>query len=113
MKPTFLIYFRFPPAPHAGKVIVEANNLSKSYGNHHVLNNLTFLINNGDRLAFVGKNGEGKTTLSRIIVHDLDCRGVLKPGHNVKLGYYAQNQSELLDPEKTVLETIDEAAVAK
>jgi ATP-binding cassette, subfamily F, member 3 len=110
---TSSIYFRFPPAPHAGKVVVEANNLSKSYGSQHVLNNLTFLINKGDRLAFVGKNGEGKTTLSRIIIRDLDFKGELKPGHNVKLGYYAQNQSELLDPDKTVLETIDEAAVGE
>ena len=107
------IYFRFPPAPHAGKVIIEANNLTKNYGNKNVLNNLSFLINNGDRVAFVGKNGEGKTTLSRIIVQDLNFTGELKHGHNVKLGYYAQNQSELLNPDITVLETIDEAAVGE
>jgi ATP-binding cassette subfamily F protein 3 len=110
---TSSIYFKFPPAPHSGKVIIEAHNLSKTYTNHTVLKNLNFLINNGDRIAFVGKNGEGKTTLSRIIVNDLDFSGELKHGHNVKLGYYAQNQSELLNPEKTVLETIDEAAVGE
>ncbi len=110
---TSSIYFRFPPAPHAGKVIVEANNVSKNYGSHQVLHNLNFLINNGERIAFVGKNGEGKTTLSRIIIQELDFKGELKPGHNVKLGYYAQNQSELLNPDKTVLETIDEAAVGE
>ncbi|MFA5781413.1 MAG: ABC-F family ATP-binding cassette domain-containing protein [Bacteroidales bacterium] len=107
------IYFRFPPAPHAGKVIIEANNLTKNYGNKNVLSNLSFLINKGDRIAFVGKNGEGKTTLSRIIVQDLNFTGELKHGHNVKLGYYAQNQSELLNPDITVLETIDEAAVGE
>ncbi len=110
---TSSIFFRFPPAPHAGKVIIEANHLSKNYGSHLILNNLNFLVNNGDRIAFVGKNGEGKTTLSRIIVNDLDFTGEMKHGHNVKLGYYAQNQSELLNPEKTVLETIDEAAVGE
>jgi ATP-binding cassette subfamily F protein 3 len=107
------IYFRFPPAPHAGKVIIEANDLTKNYGNKNVLNNLTFLINKGDRIAFVGKNGEGKTTLSRIIVQDLNFTGELKHGHNVKLGYYAQNQSDLLNPDMTVLETIDQAAVGE
>jgi len=107
------IFFRFPPAPHSGKVIIEANNLSKSYGNHNVIKDLNFLINKGERIAFVGKNGEGKTTLSRIIVNDLDFTGELKHGHNVSVGYYAQNQTELLNPEKTVLETIDEAAVGE
>ncbi len=107
------IYFRFPPAPHTGKVIIEVNNLTKNYGNKNVLSNLSFLINKGDRIAFVGKNGEGKTTLSRIIVQDLNFTGELKHGHNVKLGYYAQNQSELLNPDITVLETIDEAAVGE
>jgi ATP-binding cassette, subfamily F, member 3 len=110
---TSSIYFRFPPAPHSGKVIIEANGLSKNYGSHSVLKELNFLINKSDRLAFVGKNGEGKTTLSRIIVGDLDFTGEIKHGHNVKLGYYAQNQSELLNPDKTVLETIDEAAVGE
>jgi len=110
---TSSIYFKFPPAPHAGKVIIEANHLSKSYGNLHILNDLNFLINNGDRLAFVGKNGEGKSTLSRIIVQDLEFNGEMKHGHNVKVGYYAQNQSDLLNPDKTVLETIDEAAVGE
>jgi len=108
------IYFRFPPAPHAGKVIVESENLSKNYGSKNILNNLSFLVNNGDRIAFVGKNGEGKTTLSRIIVNDLILSsGVLKLGHNVKFGYYAQNQAELLNPDKTVLETIDDAAIGE
>jgi len=110
---TSSIYFRFPPAPHSGKVIIEAHHLSKNYGSHNILNDLNFLINNGDRLSFVGKNGEGKTTLSRIIVQDLEYTGEMKHGHNVKLGYYAQNQSELLNPEKTVLETIDDAAVGE
>ncbi|HNW97494.1 MAG TPA: ABC-F family ATP-binding cassette domain-containing protein [Bacteroidales bacterium] len=107
------IYFRFPPAPHSGKVIIEANHLTKNYGSHNILNDLNFLINKGERLAFVGKNGEGKTTLSRIIVQELDYTGEIKHGHNVKLGYYAQNQSDLLNPDKTVFETIDDAAVGE
>jgi ATP-binding cassette subfamily F protein 3 len=105
------IHFRFPPAPHSGKVVLEAINLSKNYGDIQVLNKLSFAIINGDRVAFVGRNGEGKTTLSRVIVGELEHTGILKYGHNIKLGYFAQNQGDYLDPEKTVFETIDEIAV--
>ncbi|NVO01383.1 MAG: ABC-F family ATP-binding cassette domain-containing protein [Bacteroidetes bacterium] len=107
------IHFRFPPAPHCGKVMVEAENLSKAYGNKKVLSNLTFLVNKGERVALVGKNGEGKTTLSRIIIKDLDYEGSCKLGHNVSVGYYAQNQADLLNPDKTVFETIDDIAVGE
>lgn len=110
---TSSIHFRFPPAPHSGKVIAEAKDISKSYGDIHVLKDLNFMISKNDRIAFVGKNGEGKTTLSRIIVGDLPHEGKIIPGHNVKLGYYAQDQSDLLDPEKTVFQTIDDAAVGE
>jgi ATP-binding cassette subfamily F protein 3 len=105
------IFFRFPPAPRAGKVVLEGISLSKRYGVHEVLNNIDFAIINGDRVAFVGKNGEGKTTLSKIIVRELDFTGTLKYGHNVQIGYFAQNQGDYLDPEKTVFETIDDVAV--
>jgi ATP-binding cassette, subfamily F, member 3 len=110
---TSSIHFRFPPAPHAGKVITEAKNISKSYGDVHVLKNLDFIIGKNDRIAFVGKNGEGKTTLSRIIIGELAHEGSLMPGFNVKLGYYAQDQSDLLNPDKTVFQTIDDAAVGE
>jgi ATP-binding cassette subfamily F protein 3 len=105
------IRFQFPPAPHSGKVVVEASNLSKSYGNNLVLKPIEFSIIKNDFVAFVGKNGMGKTTLSRIIIGDLDYTGTMKLGHMVKIGYYAQNQAEMLDPEKTVFETIDDVAV--
>jgi len=105
------IHFRFPPAPHAGKVVLEAMGLSKNYDGLQVLSNLSFAIINGDRVAFVGRNGEGKTTLSRIIVGELEYTGTLKYGHNIQLGYFAQNQGDYLDPEKTVFETIDDIAV--
>ncbi len=107
---TSSIHFRFPEPPPSGKVAIEANHISKSYGTHQVLNDLGFMVARGERIAFVGRNGEGKTTLSRIIIGELEHQGELIPGHNVKIGYYAQNQSEYLDPEKTVFETMDDAA---
>jgi ATP-binding cassette subfamily F protein 3 len=107
------ISFRFPPSPRAGKVVLEGIKLSKSYGDHLVLKDLDFAIINADRVAFVGKNGEGKTTLSKVIVKELEHRGTLKYGHNVQIGYFAQNQGDYLDPEKTVFETIDDVAVGE
>jgi ATP-binding cassette subfamily F protein 3 len=104
------IHFRFPPAPHSGKIVYEANQLSKSYDNHQVLNELEFVIEKGESIAFVGRNGEGKSTLSKIIVNDLDYTGEGKLGHKVEIGYFAQNQAELLDQEKTVFATIDDVA---
>jgi ATP-binding cassette, subfamily F, member 3 len=102
---------KFPPAPHAGRIIVEVKELSKSYGSLQVLSNIDLLIENGQKIAFVGKNGEGKTTLARVILNELECTGLCKLGHGVKVGYFAQNQANLLDGEKTVLETIDSVAV--
>jgi ATP-binding cassette, subfamily F, member 3 len=107
---TSSIHFRFPEPPPSGKVVIEANHISKSYGSHEVLKDLNFMVARGERIAFVGRNGEGKTTLSRIIIGELDHQGKMIPGHQVKIGYYAQNQSEYLDPEKTVFETMDDAA---
>ncbi len=105
------IRFRFPPAPHSGKIILEGKNLNKDYPQKRVLNNLAFSVIKNDRIAFVGKNGEGKTTLSKVITGQVDYTGELKFGHNVVIGYYAQNQSDYLDPDKTVFQTIDDIAV--
>ncbi len=105
------IRFRFPPAPRSGKVVLEGIDLGKNYGELEVLKDTNFAIINGDSVAFVGKNGEGKTTLSRVIMNELEYSGTLKYGHNVQIGYFAQNQGEFLDPNKTVFETIDDIAV--
>lgn len=104
------ISFRFPPAQPSGKVVVDAKGLTKSYGDKIVLDDLEFSIIKGERIAFVGKNGEGKTTLSKIIAGMLDYEGQCRLGYNVKLGYFAQNQDEMLDGKLTVLETIDNVA---
>lgn len=105
------IRFRFPPAPHSGKIVLEGNHVIKDYPQKRVLNDLSFSVIKGDRIAFVGKNGEGKTTLSKVITGLVDFAGELKYGHNVVIGYYAQNQSDYLDPEKTVFQTIDDIAI--
>ena len=104
------IHFKFPPAPHSGKVTLELNKVSKSYGEKQILNNINLLIPRGEKIAFVGRNGEGKSTLSKIIAGVLDYEGEVKLGHEVKIGYYAQNQQDMLDPEKTVFETLDDVA---
>lgn len=105
------IHFRFPPAPHSGKITVEMHQLSKNYDSLKVLSKIDLVVLRGDRIAFVGRNGEGKSTLSKIIAGVLDYTGELKLGHQVSVGYYAQNQHEMLDGEKTVFETLDEIAV--
>ena len=104
------IHFRFPPAPRSGKVVVEAHHVTKSYEEKLVLKGLDFAILKNDFVAFVGRNGEGKTTLAKMIIGELRYEGKLTLGHNVEIGYYAQNQAELLDPEKTVFQTIDDVA---
>jgi ATP-binding cassette subfamily F protein 3 len=104
------ISLRFPPSLRSGTVVVEAENLTKNYGAHQVLHRIGITITRGEKVAFVGRNGEGKTTLSRIIIGELDYEGHLKTGHNVRIGYFAQNQDELLDENKTVFETIDYVA---
>lgn len=105
------IHFKFPPAPPSGKIVLEANGLAKYYGAHKVFSEVDFAIERNDFVAFVGKNGEGKTTLAKIIAENLEHTGECKIGHNVKLGYYAQNQADMLDPERTVFQTIDDVAV--
>jgi ATP-binding cassette, subfamily F, member 3 len=101
---------RFPPSPRSGTVIVEAENLTKNFGTLNVLNRINITITRGEKVAFVGRNGEGKTTFSRIIIGQLDFDGSLRIGHNVRTGYFAQNQDELLDENSTVLDTIDYVA---
>jgi ATP-binding cassette subfamily F protein 3 len=105
------MHLRFPVAKRSGKIVMEIDHLSKSYGDNEVLKDIDMVIQRGEKVAFVGRNGEGKTTLSRIIVGELDYRGGFRLGHNVELGYFAQNQDELMDENKTVLETVDAVAV--
>ncbi|MDY0348863.1 MAG: ABC-F family ATP-binding cassette domain-containing protein [Tenuifilaceae bacterium] len=104
---------RFPEAPRAGDLVVKANNVSKAYGSNTVFSDANFDILRGEKIAFVGRNGEGKTTLSKIIIGEIDYQGELKIGHNVSIGYFAQNQDELMNPNNTVLETIDRVAVGE
>ena len=103
----------FPPAPRSGRVIVSAKEISKSYDDNLVLKEIDLTIENGEKVAFIGRNGEGKTTLSRVIMNELKYEGELTLGHNVKIGYFAQNQAQLLNENLTVLETIDEIAVGE
>ena len=105
-----VMHFKFPPAPHSGKVTLELSHVSKSYGEKNILNDINLLISRGEKIAFVGRNGEGKSTLSKIIAGVLDHTGEVKLGHEVKIGYYAQNQQDMLDTEKTVFETLDDVA---
>ena len=101
---------RFAISKQPGKVVVEAENMSKSYGDNHVLENVNLLIERNSRIAFVGQNGQGKSTLAKMMVGEIPFEGHLKLGHNVEIGYFAQNQSEHLPPEKTVLEIMEDAA---
>lgn len=106
------ITFKFPPAPHSGRMVVETKQLSLGYDDLNVLNKVDFHLERGERVAFVGRNGEGKSTMVKAIVGELAPQGgELNLGYQVVIGYYAQNQAKLLDPEKTVFETIDDVAV--
>jgi len=107
---TSAMRFTFPPAPRSGKIAVEAHHVAKSFGDNEVFNDVNFYVERGKKIAFVGKNGEGKTTMIRSIVGELEHQGELKIGHNIEMAYFAQNQAEELDKNKTVFETIDEAA---
>jgi ATP-binding cassette subfamily F protein 3 len=102
---------KFPPAPRSGDLVCQVKGLSKSYGDNLVLNDLEFVIERGEKLAFVGKNGEGKSTLVKVLMGEVDYTGICKLGHNVKIGYFAQNQAMMLDENKTVFDTIDDVAV--
>jgi len=101
---------RFAISKEPGKIVVEAEGLSKNYGDKHVLEDVDLLIERGSRIAFVGQNGQGKSTLAKMMVGDIPFEGHLKLGHNVEIGYFAQNQSEHLPPEKTVLQIMEDAA---
>jgi ATP-binding cassette, subfamily F, member 3 len=108
---TATMNLRFPPAPRSGQVVIEGKNLSKAYGDLLVLEGVDLKLDRGDRLAFVGQNGQGKTTLAKIIVRELTLSsGQLDYGHNVQIGYYAQNQSDTLQSKMTVLETMEMAS---
>ena len=104
---------RFPISITPGKVVTEIENLSKSYGDKHVLQNINLLIERDSKTAFVGQNGQGKSTLAKIMVGELEHEGHLKLGHNVQIGYFAQSQAEYLDGKKTVLDTMIDAANEK
>jgi len=101
--------FRFPPAPHSGKLSLTVKEASKSYDDLDVLDAINLEIIKGEKIAFVGKNGEGKSTLAKMIVGEIDFEGLIELGHKAKMGYYAQNQADFLDEELTVLQTIENA----
>lgn len=107
---TSALRLRFPPAPHSGKYPVVVEELSKSYGDHVVFKDASLTIEKGEKVAFVGRNGEGKSTLVKAIMKEIDFQGKLELGHNVQIGYFAQNQASLLDETQTVFETIDRVA---
>ncbi len=104
---------RFPPATRAGDIVVECEEISVSYGAKEVLNSVNLLIERGEKVSFVGRNGEGKTTMVRVILGEVQSTGKIKLGHNTQIGYYAQNQIERLNPKKTVFQTIDDIAVGE
>jgi ATP-binding cassette subfamily F protein 3 len=101
---------KFAVSKQPGKVVVETEALSKSYDDKQVLNNVNLLIERSAKIAFVGQNGQGKSTLAKMMVNEIDYEGAIKLGHNVEIGYFAQNQAEYLDGEKTLLETMEDAA---
>ena len=111
LEDTSRLNLRFPPAPRSGDFPLIVEDLRKDFGDHNVFHDVTFTIRRGEKVAFVGKNGEGKSTLVKCIMGQLDYLGNLKIGHNVKIGYFAQNQAALLDENLTVFETIDYVAV--
>ena len=109
---TSALHIKFPAAPRSGQIVMEAEELTKAFGDHVVFADVNLKIERGEKVAFVGRNGEGKTTLSRIAVGDLEAtKGFARIGYNVSIGYFAQNQDDLMDGNKTIFETIDEIAV--
>jgi ATP-binding cassette subfamily F protein 3 len=101
---------RFPPSPRSGSFPVIADGVTKSYDQHLVFSNATFTIERGEKVAFVGKNGEGKSTMIKAIMGEIEYEGKLTLGHNVMIGYFAQNEASLLDGNLTVYQTIDDVA---
>lgn len=107
---TAMLNLKFPPAPHSGSYPVIAEEVAKSYGDHLIFEHVNFTIRRGEKVAFVGKNGEGKSTLVKCIMNEIPYEGTLKLGHGVKIGYFAQNQAQLLDENMTVFDTVDYVA---
>lgn len=107
---TSSIHFRFPPAPRAGKMVVEAIGCAKSYGDKLIIGEVDLVVERGQKIALVGRNGEGKSTFTKMIMSEIEFEGTMRLGHNVRIGYFAQNQDELLDPDKTVFQTLDDIA---
>ncbi len=110
---TASVNIRFPAAPHSGKIVVDCKEVVKNYGTLNVLNKISLEVERGESIAFVGKNGEGKTTLGKIIAGVLEHEGEVKLGHQVTLGYFEQHETDKLDPKKTVFETIDDVATGE
>jgi ATP-binding cassette subfamily F protein 3 len=108
---TSALKLRFPPSPRSGSYPVIAEHITKKYGDYTVFSDASFTIQRGDRVAFVGKNGEGKSTLVKAIMSEIDFEGKMTLGHNAMIGYFAQNQASILDEENTVYNTIDDVAV--
>ncbi len=107
------IRFRFPPPALCGKIILTVDHAGKVYGNSRIFKDASFILTKGERIALVGRNGEGKSTIMKMIAQQTDYEGIIQIGHNVKMGYFAQDQAEKLDQNKTVFETIDELAVGE
>ena len=105
---------KFPPAPRSGQIVVEAKDAAKSFGDKKIFSGATFTIERGEKVAFVGRNGEGKTTLARLVIGELEpTAGLVRIGHNVHIGYYAQNQDDLMNGDFTVFDTLDRVAVGE
>lgn len=110
---TSSLRLKFPPAPRSGPLHLDIDNLTKKYGDKIVLDNIGMVINRGEKVAFVGKNGEGKSTLAKCILQEIEYSGKLELGYNVKIGYFAQNQPSLLDESLSVFQTVDNVAVGE
>ena len=110
---TSSLRLKFPPAPRSGPLHLDIDHLTKAYGDKIILDNIGMVINRGEKVAFVGKNGEGKSTLAKCILQEIEYAGKLELGYNVKIGYFAQNQPSLLDESLTVFETVDNVAVGE
>ncbi|MBT8263680.1 MAG: ATP-binding cassette domain-containing protein [Bacteroidia bacterium] len=110
---TAVMSLRFPVSVNPGKVVIEAENISKHYGDNHVLSGIDLFVERGSKIAFVGQNGQGKSTLAKILVNEIDHKGSVKLGHNVQIGYFAQNQVDYLEGSKTVEDTMLDAADEK
>jgi ATP-binding cassette, subfamily F, member 3 len=108
---TAAINIKFPPSPRSGNIVMTAKNVSKSFGEKVILKDINFTLERGEKVAFVGRNGEGKSTFSKILIGEHTYEGEFKPGHNVAIGYFAQNQDELMDENTTIFDTIDKVAV--